>query len=58
MYSQDGNIDVALAASRDGLNKDFVEAKEWNDGEATLPVEEQVTFYRSLIYAGTSRKRT
>ena len=56
MYSQDGNIDVALAASRDGLNKDFVEAKEWNDGEATLPVEEQVTFYRSLIYAGTSAK--
>ncbi len=50
------NIDVILAASRDGLNKDSVNAKDWNDGEPTLPVEEQVTFYRSLIYAGPSEK--
>ncbi|CAM3705007.1 PhnD/SsuA/transferrin family substrate-binding protein [Erysipelothrix urinaevulpis] len=56
LYSADKNVDVILAAARDGLNKDSVEAKDWNDGEPTLPVEEQVTYYRSLIYAGTSPK--
>lgn len=56
MYSEDGNIDVVLAASRDGLSKDSTTAKDWNDGQPTLPLEEQVTFYRSLIYAGTSPK--
>lgn len=50
------SIDVILAASRDGLNKDSVNAKDWNDGEPTLPIEDQVTFYRALIYAGTSAK--
>ncbi len=55
LYSGD-SIDVILAASRDGLNKDSTDAKDWNDGEPTLPVEDQVTFYRSLIYAGTSAK--
>ena len=54
LYSKDGNIDVILAATRDGLNKDSAEAKDWNDGKATTAIEEQVTYYRSLIYAGTS----
>lgn len=50
------NVDVILAASRNGLNKDSVNAKDWNDGLPTLDVDEQVTFYRSLIIAGTSAK--
>ena len=51
------NVDVILASTRDGLSKDSPEAKDWNDGEATLPVpENQVTYYRALIYAGTSDK--
>ncbi|MBN2605597.1 MAG: PhnD/SsuA/transferrin family substrate-binding protein [Bacilli bacterium] len=48
-------IDVILSASRDGLNKDSYVAKDWNDGEPTLPVtEEQVNFYKGLMIAGTS----
>ena len=31
-------------------------AKDWNDGNPTLPTAEQVTFYRSLILAGPSAK--
>lgn len=56
LYSEDKNVDVILAASRDGLNKDSENAKDWNDAQPTLPVTDQVTFYRSLIYAGTSSK--
>lgn len=51
LYHTDG-AELLLVSTRDGLNKDFETAKEWNDGQATLPVEEQVTFYRSLIMAG------
>lgn len=54
LYSSDDKIDVILAATRDGLSKDSTDAQSWNDGEPTLPTEEQVTYYRSLIYAGTS----
>ncbi len=50
------NVNVILAASRNGLNKNSTDAKDWNDGQPTLDVDEQVTFYRSLIYAGTSPK--
>ena len=56
LYSKDGNVDVALAAARDGLSKDSSNAKDWNDGKPTLPTKDQVTSYRSLIYAGTSAK--
>jgi phosphonate transport system substrate-binding protein len=56
LYSEDGNIDVILAATRNGLNKDSANAKDWNDGLATLPVEEQVTYYRSIVVAGPSAK--
>ncbi len=55
LYS-DG-AEVILTATRDGLNKDSSNAKDWNDGEATLPMpENQVTYYRSLIIAGPSAK--
>jgi phosphonate transport system substrate-binding protein len=55
LYSGDGEIDVILAATRGGLNKDSVNAADWNDG---LPTEgdasNQVTYYRSLLVAGPS----
>jgi phosphonate transport system substrate-binding protein len=56
LYSGDGNIEVILAATRAGLNKDSAVAKDWNDGLATLPTENQVTYYRSIIVAGPSTK--
>ena len=56
LYSEDKEIDVILAATRDGLSKDSAEAKDWNDGLPTLPTDEQVTYYRSLIIAGVTPK--
>lgn len=56
LYSADGNIDVILASTRDGLSKDSPNAKDWNDGLPTLPIEGQVTFYRSIVVAGPSAK--
>jgi phosphonate transport system substrate-binding protein len=55
LYSGDGEIDVILASTRGGLNKDSANAADWNDG---LPTEgdesNQVTYYRSLLVAGPS----
>jgi len=51
LYHPDG-AELLLVSTRDGLNKDFETAKEWNDKQATLPMAEQVSFYRSLIMAG------
>jgi len=56
LYSDDGNIDVILAATRNGLSKDSPNARDWNDGQPTLPVDQQVTYYRSLVIAGPSPK--
>ncbi len=56
LYSGDGNIEVILAATRAGLNKDSVNPADWNDGLPTLPTENQVTYYRSIIVAGPSAK--
>lgn len=56
LYSADGNIEVILASTRDGLSKDSVNAKDWNDGLATMPTKDQVTFYRSIVVAGPSVK--
>ena len=52
IYSQAQEVDVILTATRAGLSNDSTDPKTWN-GEAnkTLPTDEQVTFYRSLIYA-------
>jgi phosphonate transport system substrate-binding protein len=57
LYSEDDlrDIDVALTATRGGLNKDFPDAKDWNDGTATTADEtNQVTYYRGLVIAGPS----
>ena len=52
IYSQAKEVDVILTATRAGLSNDSTDPATWN-GEAnkTLPTEDQVTFYRSLIYA-------
>ncbi len=53
----DDGADIILTATRDGLSKDFPDAKDWNDGKETLGVaENQVKYYRSLIIAGPSEK--
>ena len=57
IYSQNGEVAVILTATRAGLSNDSENPADWN-GEAnkTLPTEEQVTFYRSLIYAAPTEK--
>ena len=52
IFSQNKEVDVILTATRDGLSNDSENPADWN-GEAnkTLPTDQQVTFYRSLIYA-------
>lgn len=52
----DDGADVLLTATRSGLNKDFDEAKDWNDGKATEFTDKQAVSYRSLIVAGPSQK--
>lgn len=53
----DDGAEVILTATRDGLSKDFADAKSWNDGTATEGMaEQQVTYYRSLMIAGPSEK--
>ncbi len=57
LYSQDGEIDVILASTRGGLNKDSANAIDWNDGLPTTGnPDNQVTYYRSLLIAGPSPK--
>ena len=52
IYSQAKEVDVVLTATRAGLSNDSTDPKTWNgDANKTLPTDEQVTFYRSLIYA-------
>ena len=57
IFSQSKEVDVILTATRDGLSNDSTNPADWN-GEAnkTLPTDEQVTFYRSLIYAAPTEK--
>ncbi len=53
LYSDE--VDVILTATRAGLSNDSTDPKTWNgDANKTLPTDEQVTFYRSLIYATPS----
>ena len=48
-------VEVILTATRAGLSNDSTDPKTWNgDANKTLPTDEQVTFYRSLIYATPS----
>lgn len=55
LYSQDGETEVILTATRNGLSNDSTDPTTWNGKEnATKKEGEQVTFYRSLIYATPS----
>lgn len=54
LYHEDG-VQVILAATRAGLNKDSANAKDWNDGLPTTgDSTKQVSYYRSIALAGTS----
>ena len=55
IYSQAQEVDVILTATRAGLSNDSEDPATWNgDANKTLPTDEQVTFYRSLVYAAPS----
>ena len=57
IYSQNKEVDVILTATRAGLSNDSENPADWNgDANKTLPTDEQVTFYRSLIYAAPTEK--
>ena len=57
IYSQNGEVAVILTATRAGLSNDSENPADWNgDENKTLPTEEQVTFYRALIYAAPTEK--
>ena len=52
IFSQNKEVEVILTATRDGLSNDSEDPATWNgDANKTLPTDQQVTFYRSLIYA-------
>ena len=52
----DDGADVILTATRNGLNKDSDNAKDWNDGQPTEASENQAVSYRALFIAGPSAK--
>ncbi len=55
LFSADNEVEVILTATRDGLSNDSEDPTTWNgDANKTLPTDEQVIFYRSLIYATPS----
>ena len=55
IYSQEGDVDVLLTATRNGLSNDSTNPADWNGEEnATQKDGPQVTYYRSLIYATPS----
>jgi len=57
IYSQNQEVDVILTATRAGLSNDSENPADWNgDENKTLPTDEQVTFYRALIYAAPTEK--
>ena len=52
----DDGAEVILTATRNALNKDSDNAKDWNDKLPTETTEEQAVSYRSLMIAGPSAK--
>ena len=52
----DDGAEPILTATRDGLSVESDNPKDWNDNKPTKGLDEQVTFYRSLIIAGPSEK--
>ena len=51
----DDGVDVALTATRFGLNHDSDNAADWNTAP-TENTDKQVTYYRALVIAGPSAK--
>ena len=51
----DDGVDVALTATRFGLSHDSEYAADWNTAP-TENTDEKVTYYRSLVIAGPSKK--
>jgi phosphonate transport system substrate-binding protein len=57
VYADGVNMDVALTATRGGLDKDSTNAIDWNDGEPTVSDSAtQVTYYRSIGIVGQTTK--
>lgn len=52
----DDGAEPILTATRDALSIESDDPKQWNDNKPTLGLDEQVTFYRSLMIAGPSEK--
>lgn len=52
----DDGAEVILTATRDALSIDSDKAIDWNENKPTEQVEEQATFYRSLMIAGPTEK--
>lgn len=52
----DDAAEVILTATRDALSIESDNPKDWNDNKPTVGLDDQVTFYRSLIIAGPSPK--
>ena len=52
----DDGAEVILTATRNGLNKDSDNAKDWNDGQPTEASDKQAVSYRALFIAGPSDK--
>lgn len=52
----DDGAEVILTATRDGLSNDSDDPKDWNENKPTEQIDEQVTSYRSLAFAGPSEK--
>ena len=50
------DVDVILTSTRQGLSKDSENPADWNDGQPTELVEDQVSYYKGLIIAGPSEK--
>ncbi len=57
IFSQNQEVAVILTATRAGLSNDSENPADWNGlANKTLPTDQQVTFYRSLIYAAPTEK--
>ncbi|MGX7145330.1 phosphate/phosphite/phosphonate ABC transporter substrate-binding protein [Facklamia languida] len=50
------DVDVILTSTRQGLSKDSENPADWNDGQPTELIEDQVSYYKGLIIAGPSEK--
>ena len=52
----DDDCDVLLTAQRKAINKDSLNARDWNDGTEEAFTDNLTTYYRSIILAGPSAK--